>query len=120
MDVICVLFIEYVYVHININKTRGLQLLTFSYQINSESSRSGALGASSFASVAAASSLDLFGDEVPAMVSSKRILRWDRKRKRFINAAGAAAKDPKKRLVRTENGVLLPQSFNSTDSYVLH
>ena len=58
--------------------------------------------------------LDVTGDEDQIMRKSKSTVKWDRKKKKFVNESGDS--DPKKKKIRTESGALIPASY-STDLY---
>lgn len=53
--------------------------------------------------------MDVDGDEDGIVRKTKAVTKWDRKKKKFVNEAGAA--DPKK--IRTESGALIPASYSS-------
>lgn len=55
--------------------------------------------------------LDVVGDEDRVIRKNKSLMKWDRKKKRFINESGAA--DPKKKKIKTESGAWIPASYSS-------
>ncbi|XP_019394878.1 PREDICTED: ATP-dependent RNA helicase DDX54 isoform X2 [Crocodylus porosus] len=64
---------------------------------------------SAFEQQAAGAVLDLMGDETHNMNKSKQLLKWDRKKKRFVGQTGQG--DKKK--IRTESGRLIGSSYKS-------
>lgn len=53
--------------------------------------------------------LDLMGDENPSLNKNKKLLKWDRKRKRFVGQTG---QDDKKK-IRTESGAYINSSYKT-------
>jgi ATP-dependent RNA helicase DDX54/DBP10 len=64
-----------------------------------------------FAEQAAKASLDLVGDERDTMNQKKNQLRWDSKKKKFIQGTGIGSDN--KKMIRTESGALISASFKS-------
>ncbi|CAI9598574.1 unnamed protein product, partial [Staurois parvus] len=67
------------------------------------------IGGSSFEQAAAGAVLDLLGDQAEDLNKNKNILKWDRKKKKFVGAGGH--EDKKK--VRTESGRLISSSYKT-------
>lgn len=65
----------------------------------------------SFAEQAAKASLDLVGDERETMTQKKNQLRWDAKKKNFVQGTGVGSDN--KKMIRTESGALISASFKS-------
>ena len=55
--------------------------------------------------------LDVAGDEDHITRKTKATVKWDRKKKKFVNESGTA--DPKNKKIRTESGALIPASYSS-------
>lgn len=64
-----------------------------------------------FVEQAAKASLDLVGDERETMTQKKNQLRWDAKKKKFVQGTGIGADN--KKMIRTESGTLISASFKS-------
>ncbi|CAO3690235.1 unnamed protein product [Umbelopsis ramanniana] len=64
-----------------------------------------------FAEQAAKASLDLVGDERETMTQKKNQLRWDSKKKKFVQGTGIGSDN--KKMIRTESGALISASFKS-------
>ncbi|KAJ7309611.1 hypothetical protein JRQ81_007665 [Phrynocephalus forsythii] len=64
---------------------------------------------SAFEQQASGAVLDLMGDENQSMNKNKHLLKWDRKRKRFVGQTGQ--EDKKK--IRTESGAYISSSYKS-------
>ncbi|XP_053136337.1 ATP-dependent RNA helicase DDX54 [Hemicordylus capensis] len=64
---------------------------------------------SAFEQQASGAVLDLLGDENQNLNKSKKLLKWDRKRKRFVGQTGQ--EDKKK--IRTESGAYINSSYKS-------
>lgn len=60
-----------------------------------------------FEQQASSATLDLMGDEKNTLNQHKSIMRWDRKRKRFVSDTG---KEDKKKKVRLENGQVVSKN----------
>ncbi|KAM5192724.1 ATP-dependent RNA helicase DDX54 [Mantella aurantiaca] len=67
------------------------------------------IGGSSFEQAAAGAVLDLLGDQTEDLRKNKSVLKWDRKKKKFVGAGGH---DDKKK-VRTESGRLISSSYKT-------
>ncbi|KAF7238441.1 ATP-dependent RNA helicase DDX54 [Varanus komodoensis] len=63
---------------------------------------------SAFEQQASSAVLDLMGDENQNMNKNKQRLKWDRKRKRFVEQTG---QQEKRKKIRTESGVLISSSY---------
>nr|XP_015221580.1 PREDICTED: ATP-dependent RNA helicase DDX54 [Lepisosteus oculatus] len=63
---------------------------------------------STFEQQASGAVLDLMGDEGDKMSQHKNMLKWDRKKKRFVRETG---KEDQKKKVRTESGQLISSSY---------
>nr|XP_060641416.1 ATP-dependent RNA helicase DDX54 [Anolis sagrei ordinatus] len=63
---------------------------------------------SAFEQQASGAVLDLMGDENENMNKNKKLLKWDRKKKRFVGQTGQ--EDKKK--IRTESGAYISSSYN--------
>lgn len=74
-----------------------------------ESEKGLCVGGSSFEQAAAGAVLDLLGDQTEDLNKNKTILKWDRKKKKFVGAGGH--EDKKK--VRTESGRLISSSYKT-------
>ncbi|KAM4809827.1 ATP-dependent RNA helicase DDX54 [Rhinophrynus dorsalis] len=72
-----------------------------------ESERGLSIGASTFEQAAAGAVLDLLGDQTEDLRKNKHVLKWDRKKKKFVGAGGQ--EDKKK--IRTESGRLISSSY---------
>ncbi|XP_072839817.2 ATP-dependent RNA helicase DDX54 [Pogona vitticeps] len=64
---------------------------------------------SAFEQQASGAVLDLMGDENQSMNKNKQLLKWDRKKKRFVGQTGQ--EDKKK--IRTESGAYISSSYKS-------
>ncbi|KAJ2955820.1 hypothetical protein NQZ79_g8232 [Umbelopsis isabellina] len=64
-----------------------------------------------FVEQAAKASLDLVGDERDTMTQKKNQLRWDAKKKNFVQGTGIGSDN--KKMIRTESGTLISASFKS-------
>ncbi|XP_075290580.1 ATP-dependent RNA helicase DDX54 [Opisthocomus hoazin] len=65
---------------------------------------------SAFEQQAAGAVLDLMGDENHNLNKSKQLLKWDRKKKRFVGQTG---QEEKKKKVRTESGRYISSSYKN-------
>lgn len=74
-----------------------------------ESEKGLSIGGSSFEQAAAGAVLDLLGDQTEDLRKNKSVLKWDRKKKKFVGAGGH--EDKKK--VRTESGRLINSSYKT-------
>ncbi|XP_072271416.1 ATP-dependent RNA helicase DDX54 [Pyxicephalus adspersus] len=72
-----------------------------------ESEKGLSIGGSSFEQAAAGAVLDLLGDQTEDLRKNKNVLKWDRKKKKFVGSGGH--EDKKK--VRTESGRLISSSY---------
>ncbi|KAG0174498.1 ATP-dependent RNA helicase dbp10 [Apophysomyces sp. BC1034] len=64
-----------------------------------------------FMEQAAKAQLDLIGDDKDTMQQKKNQLRWDSKKKKFVQGMGIGADN--KKMIRTESGALISASFKS-------
>ncbi|XP_078523287.1 ATP-dependent RNA helicase DDX54 isoform X1 [Lissotriton helveticus] len=67
----------------------------------------GADGGSTFEQQASRAVLDLLGDHTEDMQKNKQVLKWDRKKKKFVGATG---KDDRKK-IKTESGRIISSSY---------
>ncbi|XP_053558139.1 ATP-dependent RNA helicase DDX54 [Bombina bombina] len=72
-----------------------------------ESERGLSVGGSSFEHAAAGAVLDLLGDKTEDLRKNKSIMKWDRKKKKFVGTGGH--EDKKK--IKTESGHLISSSY---------
>uniref|UniRef100_F7CX84 ATP-dependent RNA helicase DDX54 n=2 Tax=Xenopus tropicalis TaxID=8364 RepID=F7CX84_XENTR len=72
-----------------------------------ESERGLSIGASSFEQAAAGAVLDLLGDQTEDLRKNKQVMKWDRKKKKFVGTGGP--EDKKK--IKTESGRLISSSY---------
>lgn len=69
---------------------------------------------SAFEKQASSAVLDLMGDEGERMSQHKRIMKWDRKRKRFVTETG---KEDQKKKIRTDGGQVISNKKNRKNFY---
>ncbi|XP_074547209.1 ATP-dependent RNA helicase DDX54 [Halichoeres trimaculatus] len=69
---------------------------------------------SAFEKQASSAVLDLMGDEGERMNQHKRIMKWDRKRKRFVTETG---KEDQKKKIRTDGGQVISNKKNRKNFY---
>lgn len=81
---------------------------------NSERGLSLAGDASTFDQQASSAVLDLMGDESNSMDKHKTMMKWDRKRKRFVRETG---KEDKNKKVRTESGQIVTSKRKKKNFY---
>ncbi|XP_068095990.1 ATP-dependent RNA helicase DDX54 [Hyperolius riggenbachi] len=72
-----------------------------------ESEKGLSIAGSSFEQAAAGAVLDLLGDQTEDLSKNKNVLKWDRKKKKFVGAGGH--EDKKK--IKTESGRLISSSY---------
>ncbi|NP_001088266.1 DEAD-box helicase 54 L homeolog [Xenopus laevis] len=72
-----------------------------------ESERGLSIGGSSFEQAAAGAVMDLLGDHTEDLKKNKQVLKWDRKKKKFVGTGGQ--EDKKK--IKTESGRLISSSY---------
>ncbi|XP_063769378.1 ATP-dependent RNA helicase DDX54 [Pseudophryne corroboree] len=72
-----------------------------------DSERGLSVAGSSFEQAAAGAVLDLLGDQNEDLSKTKHVMKWDRKKKKFVGAGGH--QDKKK--IRTESGRLISSSY---------
>ncbi|KAI8368300.1 P-loop containing nucleoside triphosphate hydrolase protein [Radiomyces spectabilis] len=64
-----------------------------------------------FVEQAGKAQLDLIGDDNDTMRSTKNLLRWDSKKRKFVKGTGIGSDN--KKMIRTESGALISASFKS-------
>ncbi|KAG8596698.1 hypothetical protein GDO81_002015 [Engystomops pustulosus] len=74
-----------------------------------ESERGLSITGSSFEQAAAGAVLDLMGDHTEDLKKTKQVMKWDRKKKKFVGAGGH--EDKKK--VKTESGRVISSSYKT-------
>ncbi|KAM3938094.1 ATP-dependent RNA helicase DDX54 [Leptodactylus fuscus] len=74
-----------------------------------ESERGLSIAGNSFEQAAAGAVLDLLGDHTEDLQKTKHILKWDRKKKKFVGAGGH--EDKKK--IKTESGWVISSTYKS-------
>ncbi|XP_073410216.1 ATP-dependent RNA helicase DDX54 [Dendrobates tinctorius] len=74
-----------------------------------ESERGLSIASNSFEQAAAGAVLDLLGDQTEDLRKSKHIMKWDRKKKKFVGAGGH--EDKKK--IKTESGRVISSSYKT-------
>ncbi|XP_053324770.1 ATP-dependent RNA helicase DDX54 [Spea bombifrons] len=72
-----------------------------------DSERGLSVAGNNFEKAAAGAVLDLLGDQTEDLQKNKKVLKWDRKKKKFVGAGG---QDDKKK-IRTESGRLINSSY---------
>lgn len=65
---------------------------------------------SAFEQQAAGEILDLTGDEMKTLKNNTKQMKWDRKKKKFVNMTG---KETHKKRIKTESGVWIPATYKS-------
>ncbi|XP_069615971.1 ATP-dependent RNA helicase DDX54 [Ranitomeya imitator] len=74
-----------------------------------ESERGLSIASNSFEQAAAGAVLDLLGDQTEDLRKTKHIMKWDRKKKKFVGAGGH--EDKKK--IKTESGRVISSSYKT-------
>ncbi|XP_056384726.1 ATP-dependent RNA helicase DDX54 [Hyla sarda] len=74
-----------------------------------ESERGLSIAGNSFEKEAAGAVLDLLGDQTEDLTKTKHIMKWDRKKKKFVGAGGP--QDKKK--IKTESGRVISSSYKT-------
>ncbi|XP_066459918.1 ATP-dependent RNA helicase DDX54 isoform X3 [Eleutherodactylus coqui] len=74
-----------------------------------ESERGLSVAGNSFEQAAAGAELDLLGDQTQDLRKTKHVMKWDRKKKKFVGAGGH--KDTKK--IKTESGRVISSSYKT-------
>ncbi|XP_018099496.1 LOW QUALITY PROTEIN: ATP-dependent RNA helicase DDX54-like [Xenopus laevis] len=72
-----------------------------------ESERGLSIGAGSFEQAAAGAVMDLLGDQTEDLQKKKQVLKWDRKKKKFVGTGGQEDKNK----IKTESGRLISSSY---------
>ena len=81
------------------------------YRASDFASESGLGIGTTFEQQAAGVSMEIGGDEDNVMKKMKSAVRWDRKKKKFVNDGGL---DQNKKKIRTESGALISASYKSS------
>ncbi|XP_040272589.1 ATP-dependent RNA helicase DDX54 isoform X2 [Bufo bufo] len=74
-----------------------------------ESERGLSIAGNSFEQAAAGAVLDLLGDHTEDLKKTKHVMKWDRKKKKFVGAGG----NENKKKIKTESGRVISSSYKS-------